>query len=127
MAPLAMRLASVAAALAFAAPAQVAATYVLDKTYDADNFLDKFTFNSDPDLSNGFVTYVDAENSGSIVSIIDNKLRLAVNSTTQASHIGSGRKSARLEGVDTFNKGLFIADFAHFPGSACGAWPALYV
>lgn len=123
MAPSVIRLASVAAVFAIAAPAS--ATYVLDKTYDASNFLDKFTFNSDPDLSNGFVQYVDEASCGDLVSVSDNKLRLGVDHTTGASNIGSGRKSARLEGIDSFNQGLFIADFAHFPGAACGAWPAL--
>jgi hypothetical protein len=40
---------------------------------------------------------------------------------------GAGRKSVRVQSKNAYTRGLFIADFAHIPGSNCGAWPALYV
>lgn len=38
---------------------------------------------------------------------------------------GSGRPSLRLESINDYTKGLFIARFNHMPKSTCGAWPAL--
>lgn len=40
--------------------------------------------------------------------------------------IGEGRPSIRLESKQTYNHGLFIADFLHMPASECGVWPAFW-
>jgi beta-glucanase (GH16 family) len=31
-----------------------------------------------------------------------------------------------LEGLNTYNKGLIIADILHMPENACGAWPSFW-
>jgi hypothetical protein len=38
-----------------------------------------------------------------------------------------GRKSVRLEGYSTYTHGLIIADIAHMPENACGAWPSFWM
>lgn len=129
MAPSIKRLASAVAIAALSAPARAASKYVLEDTYDFTNFFDKFTFITGPDLSNGYVTYVgEGESTDDDIGFItgDNKVRVGVDFTTpQVFPTNPGRKSVRLEGIDVFNKGLFVADFAHLPQPACGAWPAL--
>ncbi|KAF5017451.1 hypothetical protein F66182_10621 [Fusarium sp. NRRL 66182] len=37
-----------------------------------------------------------------------------------------GRPSIRLESKESFQYGLFIADFQHMPPSQCGTWPAFW-
>lgn len=51
-------------------------------------------------------------------------VRLGVDSTNSYSVSDRGRPSIRLESKDTFDQGLFIADFLHMPPSHCGLWPA---
>lgn len=51
-------------------------------------------------------------------------VRLGVDSTNSYSVTDRGRPSIRLESKDTFDQGLFIADFLHMPPSHCGLWPA---
>lgn len=38
-----------------------------------------------------------------------------------------GRPSTRIESKAPVNQGLVLADFAHMPGSVCGAWPAFWL
>ena len=52
-----------------------------------------------------------------------NQVRLGVDSTNSYATNGTGRPSVRLTSDQKFNHGLFIADFAHMPSSACGVWP----
>lgn len=51
---------------------------------------------------------------------------LKVDTTNTYNPDGSqgGRPSVRLESIAAVNQGLVIGDFAHMPGSDCGAWPA---
>lgn len=51
---------------------------------------------------------------------------LSVDTTHVYASDGSdgGRPSVRIESKDSVNQGLVIGDFAHMPGSVCGAWPA---
>lgn len=50
-------------------------------------------------------------------------VRLGVDSTNYYG-MGEGRPSIRIESKESYNHGLFIADFAHMPPSDCGLWPA---
>lgn len=50
-------------------------------------------------------------------------VRLGVDST-YVYEAGRGRPSVRLESKETYQHGLFIADFLHMPPSQCGVWPA---
>jgi beta-glucanase (GH16 family) len=40
--------------------------------------------------------------------------------------ITEGRPSVRIESIETYQYGLFVADLAHMPASVCGIWPAFW-
>ncbi|KAL2269221.1 hypothetical protein VTJ83DRAFT_4067 [Remersonia thermophila] len=125
MAPSMLRLG--AAALACATSAAAIEAYQLKESYDPSNFFDKFNFISGPDLNHGYIKYrtqEDAQDLGLIEATSD-EVTLRVDSTTIPGD--EGRSSVRLESHNTYNKGLFIADFSHFPKAACGAWPAFWM
>ena len=130
--------------------------YSLVKSYDATNFLDADSFNwyDGWDVYNkGLVTYLPREKAmqASIAKITpDKKVYLGVDSSARLTSatpgpgrslksrnvpercsnivfLGNGRKSFRLESLQTIDQGLLIADIDHLPSSACGTWTALYV
>jgi len=108
--------------------------YQLDKSYEGEDFFDKFNYYSDADPTHGYVTYVnkkDAQEMGLAYIKPDGSFRMKVDDqtiltqTTGYSGVnGVGRASVRIEGQDTWTKGLWVADFSHMPGSTCGTWPA---
>lgn len=124
MAPSFVRLG--AAALACASSVVALEAYELKESYNPQNFLEKFNFFSDADPNGGFVKYrneKDAQDLG-LVKLTDNDVTIGVDSTNTEQ---DGRNSVRLESVNSYNSGLFIADFSHFPKQACGAWPAFWM
>jgi len=46
--------------------------------------------------------------------------------TTKLHYTDTGRPSVRLEGIAKYNKGIFVADIQHMPGTVCGSWPAFW-
>jgi hypothetical protein len=115
-----------AAALAYASGAVALQAYQLQESYTPSNFFDTFNFFSGADPNKGFVKYrtkADATTLGLIKKNTDD-VSIAVDST---SYDQDGRSSVRLESANTYNGGLFIADFSHFPKTACGAWPAFWM
>jgi len=110
--------------------------YQLDKSYQGEDFFDQFNFFADADPTHGFVTYVtkDVARQQGLASINpDGSFRMKVDDQTILTATspesynnknGVGRASVRIEGQDTWTKGLWIADFSHMPGSTCGTWPA---
>jgi hypothetical protein len=109
------------------------AGYELKAEYNASNFFDDSSFHfydGWDQFTQGPALYVSKEEATSLglARIEDGRVRLGVDTTQvltpQEPGEGYGRKSVRLEGVQTFNNGLFIADFDHLP-SGCGMWPAL--
>jgi hypothetical protein len=109
------------------------AGYELKAEYNASNFFDdsSFRFYDGWDkFTQGPALYVSKEDATSLglARIEDGRVRLGVDTTQvlslQEPGEGYGRKSVRLEGVQTFDNGLFITDFDHLP-SGCGMWPAL--
>lgn len=121
-----------AAALALVTGAQAgdSKVYQLTDSYDSSNWFDKWTFFSNPDPTNGFVSYKtekDAKSTG-LISIQDGEVYIGVDSTTNLTATGdsSGRASVRIESKATYDKGLFIARFSHLPAAACGSWPAFW-
>jgi hypothetical protein len=125
MAPSMVRLGAAALACASSAVATLEA-YELKESYNPSNFFDKFKFFSDSDPNQGFVKYrseSDAKSLG-LIETGNQDVTIRVDSTTKEEN---GRNSVRLESVNTYNSGLFIADFSHFPKQACGAWPAFWM
>ena len=78
------------------------------------------------DPTQGFVTYVSSEQAQSegLYKIVNNQVYIGVDNVTVLDPNGAGRNSVRLSSNTAFNNGLFIADFAHIPATACGSWPA---
>ncbi|KAH6878326.1 concanavalin A-like lectin/glucanase domain-containing protein [Alternaria rosae] len=109
--------------------------YELKAEYNASNFFDDGSFhfyNGWDKFTQGMALYVSKEEATSLglARIDDGKVHLGVDTTQvlllQDPGEGYGRKSVRLEGVQTFNDGLFIADFEHLP-TGCGMWPAFWL
>lgn len=77
--------------------------------------------------SRRYQNYAAAANAGLVkLNHTTNAVLLSVDTTNvypSDSSLG-GRPSVRIESKETVNKGLVIGDFAHMPGSVCGAWPA---
>ncbi|CRK24315.1 hypothetical protein BN1723_013258 [Verticillium longisporum] len=119
-------------ALWFSAAVQ-AKSYQLSDTYDSTNFLDKFSLfetgnYNDVDLTSGYVSYqgrAEAEELG-ILKTVGDEFYLGVDAKTKLDPTGIGRSSIRLESKAKYNKGLYIADFTHFPKPTCGTWPAFW-
>ncbi|KXX81783.1 hypothetical protein MMYC01_202994 [Madurella mycetomatis] len=101
-------------------------SYQLKESYTPSNFFDKFSFFSDRDPNRGFVQYrnrADAERLH-LIETGQSEVKISVDAK---GHDQDGRSSVRLESKNTYNSGLFIADFSHFPRAACGAWPAFWM
>lgn len=80
------------------------------------------------DPTGGYVNYVtqsQAQSEG-LYKTIGNQVYIGVDNTTILNPSSStGRNSVRLQSNNAYTHALVIADFAHIPGSDCGAWPAL--
>ena len=108
--------------------------YQLDKKYQGEDFFNKFNYFADADPTHGYVTYVskDTARQAGLASINpDGSFRMKVDdqtiltkTTDYSGKNGVGRASVRIEGQDTWTKGLWVADFSHMPASTCGTWPA---
>ncbi|KAI8632159.1 glycoside hydrolase family 16 protein [Xylariaceae sp. FL1651] len=103
--------------------------YSLSTHFAGQGLLDSFNFFTGEDPNNGFVDYQGREEAlaQKIVSIDEfNRVKLGVDSINTYSTTDKGRPSVRITSNDHYTHGLFIADFAHMPGSACGTWPAFW-
>ncbi|KAI1281168.1 glycoside hydrolase family 16 protein [Xylaria sp. FL0933] len=103
--------------------------YSLATHYAGQGLLDSFSFFTGDDPTNGFVNYQSREAAlaSDLVSIDEsNRVKLGVDSINTYSTSDKGRPSVRITSNDQFTHGLFIADFAHMPGSTCGTWPAFW-
>ncbi|KAI8266014.1 putative endo-1,3(4)-beta-glucanase [Colletotrichum sp. SAR11_239] len=130
-------LSTLSSALILGTTVSATQSYQLVDTYDSTNFLDKFGFftsdystgdYNDVDPTSGYVNYQSAENAQAqgLLKIVDDDLYLGVDSTTTLDPAGVGRNSVRIESKSQYQKGLFVADFSHFPKPTCGAWPAFW-
>ncbi|KAG4431871.1 hypothetical protein IFR05_012648 [Cadophora sp. M221] len=114
--------------VAFLCAAGIAnASYIIEDTYDTENFFAEFDFFSDKDPTEGFVKYstATAANISSLAGYVNNAVYLGVDSTT-VNPPQPGRKSVRVNSKKTYTHGLIIADIAHMPESTCGSWPAFW-
>lgn len=102
--------------------------YALAHSYVAESLLSGFNWFDTTDPSNGFVDYQNRENAEKLglvkVDEFTNATRLGVDYTNTYTTEDEGRPSIRLESKETYDHGLFIADFEHMPPSQCGLWPA---
>lgn len=103
------------------------AIYTLSHNYTATDFLDesKWSYFTGADPTNGKVDYLglsDAKNAG-LVKAKGNQFTLSAQSGSLPS--GTDRKSVRISSVDSWGKGVLIADFEKMP-YGCGVWPAFW-
>lgn len=107
------------------------ARYTLVEKHEGSSFFSNFTFFTDPDPTHGFVKYVDeAEARSSGLIGIEKRYggrEIAWMGVDYKNVTPKGRPSVRIESKTRYNKGLWIADFAHVPGAACGSWPAYWL
>uniref|UniRef100_A0A8H7NEI5 GH16 domain-containing protein n=1 Tax=Bionectria ochroleuca TaxID=29856 RepID=A0A8H7NEI5_BIOOC len=128
-----------ATAAALALSGNVAAkVWYTEKTYDATNFFDEFSFweskfgtgdYNDIDPAKGHVNYLSKDNalSQGLAKYKDNEVYLGVDTTSVLKGAyNPGRPSVRLESKQAYNRGLFIARFSHLPQATCGLWPAFW-
>ncbi|KAM3515260.1 hypothetical protein MY11210_001153 [Beauveria gryllotalpidicola] len=103
--------------------------YSLATSYGGDALINGFNFIDTPDPSNGYVRYQSQANAASQgLFAVDQQtgvVRIGVDYTNTLD-VSDGRPSIRLESKQTFNEGLFVADFLHMPPSQCGVWPAFW-
>jgi hypothetical protein len=117
--------------LAIASLLCLTAGYELKANYNASNFFNdsSFLFHDGYD-TDGLALYVPKTEAIllGLARYQDDRVYLGVDNSSildsSTADPGNGRKSVRLEGVQTFNKGLIVADFEHLP-SGCGQWPGL--
>ena len=83
-----------------------------------------FTLEQETDYINRYQSQNDAQAQG-LYSVDSGTgvVRLGVDHTNMY-EVDQGRPSVRLESKESWNHGLFIADFLHMPPSQCGLWPA---
>ncbi|KAH8671027.1 concanavalin A-like lectin/glucanase domain-containing protein, partial [Xylariales sp. PMI_506] len=82
------------------------------------------------DPTGGYVQYQSETSAQSLnlISTVNDVVYLGSDFTSNSyDPYGYGRKSVRVESLNTYNQGLFIADFAHLPKPACGSWPAFWM
>lgn len=101
--------------------------YSLATSYMGEALLSGFNWFDGADPNHGFVNYqsrASAEAKGLFsVNGKTGSVRLGVDSDN-VYPLDQGRPSIRLESKDSYNHGLFVADFLHMPPSQCGLWPA---
>lgn len=102
------------------------AKYVIEDTYNTNNFFSGFSFFEGGDPTHGFVEYNTAvqANNSALAGYSNNAVYLGVDHTTV--NPSGGRGSVRVTSNKAYTHGLFIADIAHMPGSTCGVWPAFW-
>ncbi|KAL4925962.1 putative GPI anchored endo-1,3(4)-beta-glucanase [Aspergillus undulatus] len=118
-----------ASAIIFPGIANAAGTYTLQKSFEGKNILNHFDFFDQPDPTNGFVTYVNqsyAEDAGLVKITESGSLYMGVDYDTVLTADGPGRESIRIESNEYYDKGLYVVDIKHMPGSICGTWPAFW-
>lgn len=113
----------------FALAGTTSAAYTLLNTFNASNWMSSFQAQAIADPTNGYVNYLSqsAAQAAGLYKIIGNQVFVGVDNTSVLDPSGTGRNSVRIASNAAWTKGLFIADFAHIPGTACGSWPAFWM
>ncbi|KAM0506223.1 hypothetical protein ACHAP8_001257 [Fusarium lateritium] len=103
--------------------------YSLVTSFIGESLLSGFEWFNGTDLSNGFVRYQDLpgalKNGLYSVDPFSETVQLRPDSRRKYG-LDEGRPSIRLESKESYQYGLFIADFQHMPISQCGTWPAFW-
>ncbi|PHH70683.1 hypothetical protein CDD80_5796 [Ophiocordyceps camponoti-rufipedis] len=115
------------AVIAFNGPRPAGQAYSLNVTYDQSNFFQSFNFFTGQDPTHGFVEFVDEATARQAGLLGNSSSNIIMGVDHQTVNPPNGRRSVRVESKQSFTRGLFVADIAHMPGSACGVWPAFWM
>ncbi|KAM5464680.1 hypothetical protein MauCBS54593_006771 [Microsporum audouinii] len=107
------------------------ASYSLVDNFEGSTFFSNFDFFTGGDPTHGFVKYVGEEEARS-AGLIEIESRYdgsqVVRMGADHKHVTpDGRPSVRISSKKSYNQGLWIIDFEHVPGAACGIWPAYWL
>ncbi|KAF9229309.1 glycoside hydrolase family 16 protein [Gyrodon lividus] len=101
--------------------------WVIQDTYEGQNFFDTFVFYTGTDPTNGMVTFVDQQtafsNGLAYVTSSDKVIMKGDNTTWLPA--GVNRSSVRISSQAMYNTGLFVLDLDMAPWG-CGVWPAFW-
>ncbi|KAF2666324.1 hypothetical protein BT63DRAFT_55886 [Microthyrium microscopicum] len=105
-----------------------AQSYRLTDSYTGNNFFSKFDFFTGDDPNHGFVDYQSQSSAQSrgLISSTSDYVIIAADATNVYPRSARGRPSVRIESINSYTTGLFVADIEHMPGNACGIWPAFW-
>ncbi|KAF3479501.1 1,3(4)-beta-glucanase [Arthroderma uncinatum] len=107
------------------------ASYSLVDNFEGSTFFSNFDFFTGGDPTHGFVKYVgedEARSAGLIAIESSYDGREVVRMGADHENVTpDGRPSVRITSKKSYNQGLWIIDFAHVPGAACGSWPAYWL
>ncbi|KZT07290.1 glycoside hydrolase family 16 protein [Laetiporus sulphureus 93-53] len=100
--------------------------YTLQNKFVGEDFLD-WNFYDAADPTSGLVDYLDEADAvaAGLASVDCNNVTTLKIDNTETVAAGGLRKSVRISSPETYNGGLFIADFAAMP-YGCGIWPAYW-
>ncbi|KAJ7575106.1 glycoside hydrolase family 16 protein [Mycena floridula] len=112
------------------------ATYHLADHYEGQDFIDKWTFYSNPDPTHGTVKYLTKseaiathfddsdENRGPLAFVDGGVFVMKVDDKTKLQP-GTHRQSVRITSPQRYDSGLFVANFSAMP-FGCSVWPAYW-
>ncbi|KAF9006097.1 concanavalin A-like lectin/glucanase domain-containing protein [Cyathus striatus] len=101
-------------------------SYTLNHQYRGADFLNQWDFFTAPDPTHGLVNYVSKEDAQSkgLAYVQDGAAILAVDDKTSLPP-NTNRDSVRIQTQQTYNGGIFVADFSGMP-FGCSVWPAYW-
>ncbi|EED85542.1 hypothetical protein POSPLDRAFT_120595 [Postia placenta Mad-698-R] len=102
------------------------ANYTLQNKFVGEDFL-QWDFFDQSDPTDGLVHYLDADaaTSAGLATVDCNNVTTLAVDANQTVASGGQRNSVRISSPQTYNSGLFIADFQAMP-FGCGIWPAYW-
>jgi len=100
--------------------------YHLREHYEGESFFDDWAFTEGDDPTHGLVNYQSRKQAlaKKLAYVKDGTTVLTVDSTSTVP-VGGKRDSVRITSKKTWDRGLFIADFAFMP-HGCSVWPAYW-
>lgn len=72
-----------------------------------------------------YQSQIAAQNAG-LISTTGHSVIFRADNTSKVDYTSAGRPSVRLEGTAQYNRGIFVADIQHMPGTGCGHWPSFW-
>jgi len=100
-----------------------ATNYKLQTQHQGQSFFDGWDFFTEADPTHGLVKYESQDNAKDLAYVQSDGVAVMKVDNTSAVPAGGNRRSVRITSKDTYNGGLFIADFDSF-ATGPTVWPA---